>query len=83
VLALFMVLIFGALIRLRRRVPELQSSYRAPFFPWLPAGLIIGALGVVGGSLASRPVESLLGLATVLAGLPLYWWWNRRHPVGC
>jgi len=31
----------------------------------------------LGNSLLSRPVEFLLGMATVLAGLPLYWWWNR------
>jgi APA family basic amino acid/polyamine antiporter len=79
VLAAFMVFILGALIRLRGRLPDVPCPYRAPFFPWLSIGLIVGGLGVVGGSLIARPDESLLGLATVLTGLPLYWWWNRSN----
>lgn len=82
VLASFMALILGALIRLRQRMPEHPRPYRAPFYPWLPIGLMLGAVSVVGNSLISRPAEFLLGLATVLAGLPLYWWWNRRQPSG-
>jgi APA family basic amino acid/polyamine antiporter len=77
VLAMFMVWILGSLIRLRGRIPESPRPYCAPLYPWLPSGLMLGALGVVGNSLLFRPVESLLGLMTVLAGLPLYWWWNR------
>jgi len=77
VLALFMVFILGAFIRLRRRTPKSPQRYSAPLYPWLPFGLMLGALGVLGNSLLSRPVEFLLGMATVLAGLPLYWWWNR------
>jgi len=30
-------------------------------------------------TIQGRPVESLLGIATVLLGLPLYFYWRRRN----
>ena len=77
VLAAFMVLTIGAVIRLRHRAPDQPRPYRVPFYPWLPGILMIGAMALVGNSAVQRPVESLLGLATVLAGLPLYYIWRK------
>ena len=78
VLAAFVLLVLGAVIRLRHRAPDQQRPYRVPLYPWLPGILMIGAMGLVGNSAVQRPVESLLGLATVLAGLPFYWIWRKR-----
>jgi basic amino acid/polyamine antiporter, APA family len=30
-------------------------------------------------SLIQRPTESLYGAVTVLSGIPLYYFWRRRH----
>jgi APA family basic amino acid/polyamine antiporter len=74
VLAAFTALTVGTIFRLRHKAPHLIRPYRVPFYPWLPGLLIGGALGLVLYSVHQRPTESALGLATVLAGLPLYWW---------
>ncbi len=82
VLAAFVLLVLGAVIRLRHRAPDQPRPYRVPLYPWFPGILMIGAMGLVGNSVLQRPVESLLGLATVLAGLPLYFIW-RKPPRSC
>ena len=51
---------------------------RAPLYPFLPAVLVIGAATLVIYSLVQRPTESLYGAATVLSGIPLYYFWRRR-----
>ncbi|MGQ0811577.1 MAG: APC family permease [Nitrospiraceae bacterium] len=79
VLAIFTALTIGALFRLRRHAPHLTRPYLVPLYPWLPGLLIAGALGLALYSIIQRPVESSLGLATVLAGLLPYWWW-KKHP---
>lgn len=79
VLAAFVLLVLGAVIRLRQQKPHLPRPYRVPFYPWLPGILMIGASGLVGNSILQRPLESLLGLATVLAGLPFYYFWRKRY----
>jgi len=52
-------------------------QYRAPLYPFLPAALVIGAFTLVIYSLVQRPAESLYGAATVLSGIPLYYFWRN------
>ena len=54
-------------------------QYRVPLYPFLPAALVIGAFTLVIYSLVQRPAESLYGAVTVLSGIPLYYFWRRRH----
>ncbi len=54
------------LVRLRFRAgPE----FRVPGWPWVPALFLLSVLGTTGFSIARRPYESLLGLATIGIGL--------------
>ncbi len=77
VLAAFSALTVGAVIVLRRRNPGLARPFRVPFYPLTPIVFIACLLLIVGYSLIHRPIESALGIATVLAGLPLYWLWRK------
>ncbi len=76
VLAVFTAFTVGALIVLRRRQPDLPRPYRVPLYPALPGLLVVFSLLIVGYSLIQRPIESALGFATVLAGIPLYFVWR-------
>ena len=77
-LSLFMALTLSTIFRLRHAGTH-HVHYRAPFYPFLPAALVIGAFALVIYSFIQRPAESLYGAATVLSGLPLYYFWRRHH----
>ena len=79
VLALFMGLTLSAIFPLRWRNQDTSPAYRSPWYPVLPALLVLGAALVVGSSLLQRPVEALYGAATITAGLPFYFYWKRKH----
>lgn len=79
VLALFMALSLSTIFRLRTPAIDYRQTYRAPFYPVLPAVLVAGAFSLVVYSLIQRPAESLYGAVTVLSGIPLYYIWRRPH----
>ncbi len=78
ILAVSTALSIGAVIVLRHRQPTLARPYRAAFYPWTPGFAIAVSLVIVAYSLIQRPLESVLGLVTILAGVPLYLYWRRR-----
>lgn len=79
ILSLFMALTLSTIFRLRRTRAAAPHQYRAPLYPFLPAALVLGAFTLVIYSLVQRPTESLYGAANVLSGIPLYYFWRRRH----
>jgi APA family basic amino acid/polyamine antiporter len=72
ILATFSALAVGAVIVLRRRRPALHRPYRVPFYPITPCAYIAAAAAIVLYTVAERPTEAGLGLATVLLGVPFY-----------
>jgi APA family basic amino acid/polyamine antiporter len=77
VLAFFMALTLSTVLVLPSHNANGEASYRAPFYPILPALLVGGALFIVFTTLIEQPVEALYGAATVLSGIPLYLFWKR------
>ncbi len=77
VLSFFMALTLSSIFRLRRARPVDVQLYHAPLYPFLPITLVCGAAALVISSMLERPAESLYGTATVLSGLPLYYYWRR------
>jgi APA family basic amino acid/polyamine antiporter len=70
-----------ALLALRRR-PDYAPRFRVPGFPAAPLVFAVAALAVAAGQIVSAPRNSALGIALVLAGLPVYAVWKRRHADG-
>jgi APA family basic amino acid/polyamine antiporter len=66
------LLAVAGLFVLRRREPALPRPYRAWGYPLTPLVYVALSLWALGFVLAERPRESLLGLATVLAGVPVW-----------
>jgi APA family basic amino acid/polyamine antiporter len=81
VLMIFNALAVGALLILRRQEPTLPRPYRTPLYPFVPAFYLLVSTVIVAAALYERPVEGGLGIATVLAGTPLYWLWQKRRGV--
>ena len=78
VLVFFSAMAVAALLVLRIRRPEVSRPFRVPFYPWTPLLFIAFSLWILAYTLQGRPVESLLGIATVLVGLPLYFYRRRN-----
>jgi APA family basic amino acid/polyamine antiporter len=74
---LFFALGTLALFRLRRLEPELARPARVPGYPFLPGLFLLLATGLTVGAFIQRPVRSGIGLALVLAGLPVHAYWQR------
>jgi APA family basic amino acid/polyamine antiporter len=74
-----MALTLSTIFRLRHTCAVAPRQYRVSLYPFLPAALVIGAATLVIYSLVQRPAESLYGAATVLSGIPLYYFWCRRY----
>lgn len=67
-LSLFASLAVSCVIVLRVRRPDLHRPFRAWGYPWSPAIFLGVSLWMMFWAVQGRPVESLLGLATVLLG---------------
>jgi APA family basic amino acid/polyamine antiporter len=76
---LFHVATAGAVVVLRVRRPEMERPYKVIGYPWIPILFILGSFLLLANTLVEKPLESLIGLALVVAGVPAYAWW-RRHP---
>lgn len=81
-LTLSSLLTVAGLFVLRRREPDLPRPYRVRGYPLTPLVYVAVSLWTLGFVLADRPRESLLGLATVLAGVPAWVLLRDRGPAG-
>jgi basic amino acid/polyamine antiporter, APA family len=73
----FIFLVGGAVFVLRRREPGRVLPYRVPLYPVTPIVFCLAALYMVHASIAYTGVASLIGLAVLLAGLPLLFFRRR------
>ena len=62
---------------LRRRNPELARPYRVPLYPLVPLCYVVLSAAIAVYGLIERPIEGGLGIATVMAGVPLYVLWTQ------
>lgn len=66
---------------LRRTQPDLPRPYRTLGYPWVPAAFVVVAAVFILNIAYNSPMETGLGLLFMAAGLPLYWFWQRRAPT--
>jgi len=69
----------AALFVFRRRGKS--PGYRAPGHPWTTAVFVLACVAVVCSTFASYPANSAIGLAILLAGVPVYFLWSRRRRI--
>jgi amino acid transporter len=68
-----------ALLRLRKKEPNLFRPYRAWGYPWTPLIFLIAALALTINLWMLRPVRSSLGLAVILGGVPFFYYWRKSR----
>ncbi|HEY6829069.1 MAG TPA: hypothetical protein VI259_19550, partial [Gemmatimonadaceae bacterium] len=74
---LFFALMAAGLFRLRSR-SEYRPAYRVWGYPVVPVVFILSSAYIGGNQIVAEPVQSLMGLAFVAAGFPVYWLFVRR-----
>jgi APA family basic amino acid/polyamine antiporter len=77
VLILFSVLTVAAVYVIRRRGDI--AGYRSWGYPWTMLIFLAASAWILAVSFANQPKESFAGLAVVAAGVPFYYYWNRRR----
>jgi APA family basic amino acid/polyamine antiporter len=65
-----------------RKKAGIVRGYRVWGYPIVPALFIIASFAIVVNQMVSDPKESMVGLALVLIGLPMYYLWTKRMRAG-
>jgi APA family basic amino acid/polyamine antiporter len=74
---IFFALLAIGIVLLRRRAGYVPR-WRMPGVPAVPMVFALVSFALVINQLRADPRNSLIGLALVLLGLPIYWMWGRR-----
>ncbi len=74
---IFYALAVLSVIVMRRKRPDLPRPYRVLAYPILPLAFAAAALMIILNSLYTQTMECGIGLAIVLAGIPVYFYWTR------
>jgi APA family basic amino acid/polyamine antiporter len=74
---LWFALAAAAIFVYRRRDPHALRPFRAPGYPVTPALFILAAVVIVANTIVAQPVQSSLGLALAVVGIPAYFFWRR------
>jgi APA family basic amino acid/polyamine antiporter len=74
---IFFALMAGGIFLLRRR-PTYRPAYRVWGYPWVPIAFVVASATIVVNRLFSDPLDSLIGLAIVAAGIPVFYLTARR-----
>ncbi len=72
----FYALSAGAVIRLRKRAPQVARPYRTWGYPVTPIVFIAFAVWLVYNTIVETPRDSAIGAGLILLGLPGYWYWK-------
>ena len=68
----------AALFVIRARKLGDSGGYSTPGHPWTTALFVLACAGIVASTFLSYPSNSLIGLAILLTGVPVYFLWKRR-----
>ena len=72
------VVTVAGVIRLRRLHPDWERPYRMWGYPFTTLAFIACGAAFMVNTLIQRPGPSLIGLAIMAAGVPMYYLWRRR-----
>ena len=68
-----------ALLFMRLKSPNIQRSYKVIWYPLTPILFTLSCLLLIGVTLFNQPKEALSGLGLIAAGIPFYYFWNRKQ----
>lgn len=69
---------FGVFV-MRIREPNAERPYKVWGYPVVPALFVLFCVALIIITCFTHPREAGLGVALMLTGVPLYFWWNRKQ----
>lgn len=78
-LTLFYVLVTGSVFIFRRRLPDVERSYRTWGYPIVPVVFMLVSSWLIVQTVHDSPRKSAIGLFLILLGLPVYYLLDRRR----
>jgi APA family basic amino acid/polyamine antiporter len=79
VLWIFFVMGVFGIFRLRKMVPAEKRAYKVPLYPITPIIGIIGGIYILFSTIMSAPINSFVGIAITLAGLPVFYYLKKKR----
>jgi APA family basic amino acid/polyamine antiporter len=79
---IFFGLVVVSVFLIRRRLPQVEMSYRAWGYPVVPLLFLVTTAWLLISTLITSPVRSLIGLGLVALGLPVYHLMTRSRSTG-
>ena len=79
---LFYGMVTAAVFVFRKREPNAPRPYKTWGYPVVPALFVLVTIYLIIFTIKNAPLQSLIGLAIIAAGLPVYWYFtsgNRRR----
>ncbi len=76
---IFYGLVTSAVFVLRRKLPNADRPYKTFGYPVVPLVFVLVALWLIINTLFTKPVESVVGLALMALGLPLYFYFRASR----
>lgn len=78
---IFFGLVIASVFFLRRRLPKVEGGYRAWGYPVVPFLFLLTTGWLLISTLITSPTRSLIGLALVALGLPVYHLMSRKNKL--
>ncbi|HSM84993.1 MAG TPA: amino acid permease [Candidatus Limnocylindrales bacterium] len=75
---LFFALLAAGLFVLRRKAAYSPGGVMARGYPVVPLLFIVASVGIALNQIRANPGNSIAGLALLLAGLPVYFFWSQK-----
>ncbi len=73
----FYALAVAGVYILRKRRPDAERPYRTLGYPITPALFLLASLGMMGNAMVTEPRKTGVTFAIILAGVPVYFLWQR------
>ena len=68
---------FGVFI-LRKRMPDAHRPYKVWGYPFVPAIVVLFAIGLFVNTVITQPREAIFGMVLILTGVPLFYWFQKK-----
>lgn len=79
VLWIFFVMGVFSIFILRKKVPADKRPYKVPLYPITPIVGILGGVYIIYSTIVAEPLNSIIGIAIALIGLPVFYYLKRKH----